>query len=176
MSGPSDNPFWDFSLSVYGRPDVARACLALQERHGLDVNLLLLCCWAGVRGHALTADELADLAGAVGPWQKEVVVPLRAARRWLKAQTMAPADLAEPLRARIKEQELAAERIEQRVLADGLSLDEAAGMPALAATGLMAYLLVLGVRAGAADQADLAALLAGCFAGLTPPDALRLLA
>ena len=42
--------FWAFSLEFYARPGVAEACLALQDRHGLDVNILLLCCWLGWSG------------------------------------------------------------------------------------------------------------------------------
>jgi len=35
-----DHPFWDFSLRLHERPGVPRACLGLQRRYGLDVNLL----------------------------------------------------------------------------------------------------------------------------------------
>ncbi len=113
----ADHPFWDFSLAVYGRPGVAEACLALQDRHGLDVNLLLFCCWAGAKGRALDAGDMARLIAAAGPWNAEVVRPLRTARRWLKTQRSAPRDQAEILRARIKADELEAERLEQSILA-----------------------------------------------------------
>ncbi len=55
------NPFWDFSLAVWGREAVEPACLALQERHGIDVNVLLFCGWAGRRGRALDAAVLGSL-------------------------------------------------------------------------------------------------------------------
>ena len=54
-----DGRFWAFSLDVYGRPGVAPACLALQDRHGLDVNLLLFCCWAASQGVTLDQRTLA---------------------------------------------------------------------------------------------------------------------
>jgi uncharacterized protein (TIGR02444 family) len=38
---PPDDPFWRFSLDLYGRPGVAPACLALQDEAGADVNLVL---------------------------------------------------------------------------------------------------------------------------------------
>lgn len=176
MSGFPDNPFWDFSLGVYARPGVAEACLALQERQGLDVNLLLFCCWAGARGHALTGDELARLIAAVRPWQEGVVKPLRAARRWLKLQTTAPGEEAAALRGRIKEQELAAERIEQQLLAGGLMPGPAEPSPGAAAANLKLYLGAALVRPRGVDLTDLGVLLAACFEGLTVAAAKRLLA
>lgn len=113
------NPFWDFSLAAYGRPGVAEACLALQDRLGLDVNLLLFALWAGRCGRRLTAVELATLREASGPWHREVVVPLRGVRRRLKGA----ADPAhEALRRRIKRDELEAERLEQELLHRALPL------------------------------------------------------
>ena len=115
-------PFWDYSLELYGRPGVAAACLALQERHGLDVNLLLLCCWAGARGIELDERRLGRLQAAVAGWQDEVVRPLRALRRGLKARLAeslpdsVPAgwpDLVRSFRTRVQDLELDAEHLEQ---------------------------------------------------------------
>src|SRR5262249_40267230 len=50
--------FWNFSLKVYGRPGVAAACIALQDGLGLDVNLLLYCCWHGRARRRLEAADL----------------------------------------------------------------------------------------------------------------------
>ena len=147
-----------------------------EERHGLDVNLLLFCCWAGVRGRALTGGDLERLVSAVRPWQEGAVKPLRAARRWLKRQATAPGELAEPLRQRIKEQELTAERIEQQVLADILVPDAGDPEPGAAATNLRLYLGAALVRPRGVDLADLGVLLAACFEGLTVAEAKRQLA
>lgn len=176
MSDFPDNPFWDFSLTVYARPGVAEACLALQERHGLDVNLLLFCCWAGVRGRALTGRELERLVAAARPWQEGVVKPLRAARRWLKTQATAPDQLAGALRRRIKAQELAAERIEQQVMAGCLVPGAGDPSPGAAAANLRRYLGAALIRPRGVDLADLAVLLAACFERLTVAEAKRLLA
>ena len=176
MTAASGNPFWDYSLAVYARPGVAGACLSLQARHGLDVNVLLFCCWAGQRGRALGEAEMRALLAAVRPWQDSVVKPLRAVRRWLKDQETAPGAAAEALRWEVKAQELEAERIEQQILAEALSVGEGAPAAALAAANLKAYLARLEVRAGAEDTADLAGLLTGCFEGLPPVEAMRMLA
>ncbi len=175
MSPPPENPFWDFSCAVYGRPGVAEACLALQDRCGLDVNILLFCCWAGARGQALGAAELGGRIDAVRPWQDQVVKPLRAARRWLKTQQTVPNESAEALRQAIKARELEAERLEQVILAEGAPIGEGQGTPVLAAAHLGAYASALGLAPTAEDQADLATLLCGLFDGLRRDEALTLL-
>lgn len=175
MSRTPESPFWDFSNAVYGRSGVAKACLSLQDRRGLDVNLLLFCCWAGMRGWQLTAAELAARIDAVRPWQDQVVKPLRAARRWLKEQHTAPAEAAEALRQAIKAQELEAERLEQQILAEGATTEEKPGTSALAAANLKAYLSALDLVPGDEDRADLAGLLCGLFDGISRDEAATLL-
>jgi uncharacterized protein (TIGR02444 family) len=78
--------FWDYSVALYGRPGVEAACLELQQRHRIDVNLVLLCLWLGERGTALDGEALARLCHAADRWQLEVVRPLRNLRRRLKAR------------------------------------------------------------------------------------------
>lgn len=176
MSDDPANPFWDFSLAVYGREAVAPACLALQERHDLDVNLLLFCCWAGSRGRALGGEELGRLIEAARPWRDGAVRPLRGLRRWLKDQSAAPKAPAARLRARIKADELQAEAIQQLVLAEAMPISEGAGAPAVTAGNMAAYFSVLGVESNATDTADLAAVLRGCYPNLAPLEAVWLLA
>lgn len=111
------NPFWDFSIALYRKPGVPPACLALQERHGIDVNLLLYFVWTGSRGLVLSADQVAAAVDQVRAWHDGVVRPLRALRTELKGDVKgAPPVLAERLRNQIKSAELNAERIEQQML------------------------------------------------------------
>ncbi len=166
---------WDFSKNLYGRPGVAEVCLALQDRRGLDVNILLFCCWAGAHGRALTVEELGRCINAVRPWQDRVVKPLRAARRWLKGQHTAPVGAAEDLRQAIKAQELEAERLEQVVLTDAAALEGDQGTPAHAAANLGAYFAALDLVPGDEDRRDLAVLISGLFDGLREEEALMLL-
>jgi uncharacterized protein (TIGR02444 family) len=179
MTGLPHHPFWDFSLRVYGQAGVAPACLALQDRHGLDVNVLLLCCWLG---HCQKAKprpaEIARLADAVAAWHNDVVRPLRQARRRLKAPgpAIAPA-LAEALRQEVKRLELDAEHIEQLALAAQLPGAVAPATPQAenAAAALSFYLDRVGVSPDETDRENLSALLRGAFAGL-PPDQAKALA
>jgi uncharacterized protein (TIGR02444 family) len=117
----TDNPFWTFSLALYAARDVAPACLRLQDRHGLDVNLLLYCCWAGCRGVALDAPAMAEILDLSADWMARIVQPLRKVRQTLKGGfgTMPKAD-CESLRSAVARLELEAERIEQDVLAAAL--------------------------------------------------------
>ncbi len=176
MAAEAHNPFWDFSLAVWGREAVEPACLALQARHGIDVNLLLFCGWTGRRGRALDAADLARLIEAVRPWREATVLPLRKLRIWLKDQSVAPAAAAEALRVRIKASELESESIEQMLLTAAMPVPEGQGGPALTAANLCAYFAALGIARGTSDTADLADLLRGCHPELRPLEAVWLLA
>ncbi len=170
MSGTPNHPFWDFSLAVYGREGVAQACVALQDRRGLDVNLLLFCCWAGSRGRRLDPADLEGLDEAVRPWQDAVVRPLRGIRRWLKTQAAAPGAPAHRLREKIKADELQAEAVEQTLLAQTLEIPHDRGTPAVIAQNILAYVTFLEVGIQASDRAELAAVLGGaCCPDLALP-------
>jgi uncharacterized protein (TIGR02444 family) len=109
----AENPLWTFSLVVYAEAGVQDECLALQERLALDVNLLLLCAYAGVRGVTFSDNDVGAAAGVVAGWHGDVVRPLRAARRALKSIAR---ENAATLRTEVKMAELKAEQIEQAML------------------------------------------------------------
>ena len=179
MSDPaadSADAFWSFSFDVYGRPGVAEACLALQDRHDLDVNLLLFACWAGSRGRSLSPAEWDGLIAATRDWQTQVVVPLRGLRRWLKGREATASGGAGALRAQIKTQELEAERIEQTLLAETLPLSSGAPDAAAAAKNLAGYLAAGGIAPDRAERDDCTLLLAGAFEELAAELAQRLVA
>ena len=76
---------WRFSLAFYDRPGVPEALIALQDRAGLDVNLILFALWLGVSGRCrLSRAGLATAERAARPIRAEIVEPLRALRRRLK--------------------------------------------------------------------------------------------
>ncbi|GEM_PF-4535545 len=64
MSRFPEHPAWDFIASLYARKDVAPACLALQERHDMDVTLMLSCLWRGAAGDSIPDAQMATLAAA----------------------------------------------------------------------------------------------------------------
>lgn len=169
-----DHPFWDFSLATYGRDGVAEACLALQEAHGADVNILLFCAWAGCNGVSLDRAQIEAACEAVRAWHEEVVRPLRSVRRRLKSALDGgpPSELQLALRTRVQKIEIDAERIEQLRLAALADAPDFGGFgdfgnsgaapldSAAARANMEAYLSVLGSGAGAETGAALAAIAA----------------
>lgn len=163
---------WSFSLAVYGRPGVAEACLALQDRHGLDVNLLLFCCWAAAQGRGLDQTTLTAAESAVATWRNQAVRPMRALRRRLKREIEGfDAGAVEALRRRLKEAELEAERLEQMRLAGFLpaaAAEPAESGPVLAVRALRLYFRLQGVDPDDVDDRDCLALLVGTFPEANP--------
>ena len=106
--------FRRFALTVYACDGVPAATLFVQDRCEIDVNVLLLAAYVGaVRGCAFGADDLSAAHHRVAAWQREVVGPLRAVRRRLKAgPPPAPSPTTVTLRDRVKELELDAELLE----------------------------------------------------------------
>jgi uncharacterized protein (TIGR02444 family) len=150
---------WRFSLALYARPRVAEALIALQDRAGSDVNLMLFALWVGaIRARRLDPAELARAKATIGPLNAAAVYPLRRLRRELK--TAAGRDV-QALRRRILHAELGAERQVQHCLAAAVSGGHSQpGTPPL--TAAKANLaLYLGDEAGSADADVLLAAVAG---------------
>lgn len=99
---------WHFAQSLYARPGVESACLRLQDG-GADVCLLLCGAWLERQGLDCTAPRLQQLLALAGPWQAQVVMPLRRLRQdWRTAAGNDP-ELGR-LREQVKVLELDAER------------------------------------------------------------------
>lgn len=115
MSAIETRSFWDYSLALYDHERVREALLGLQDAHGLEVNLLLLCVYAAACGEdPFSETEMEGLVRVGTKWGHEVVAPVRASRRALKAMTDEAA--VPDLIALCKELELAAEKAMQTAL------------------------------------------------------------
>ena len=148
-------PFWSFSLKLYGRPGVAPACLALQDRFGCDVNLVLLALWAARCGTALGSADFERLDVMVKAWRTEIVEPIRALRRMLKSKSLGVSpEAAEACRKKLMDAELAAEQGAQELLAETVRLHSQEGepQPNLARANLFSYLAWRGVESEVARQ------------------------
>lgn len=112
--------FWSFALRVYGAPGVREECLALQDLHGVDVNVLLYVAFLAVaRGKTVTAGDCAALIAASDPWRRAVTEPLRALRRNMKQRAEADPRLAF-VHESLKRTELDSERAQHLLLIDAL--------------------------------------------------------
>ncbi|MEX2647613.1 MAG: TIGR02444 family protein [Alphaproteobacteria bacterium] len=174
-----DAVFWDHSLAIYRRPGFSQAAIALQDRRGVDVNILLLALWRAATGAgALGEATLAKADATVLPWRGQVTERLRAARNAIKAGIAgAPPDQAEALRKDIVGGEIEAERIAHAMLAavPFAPAPSADGIGA-AARSFAAYARFVGFAPGSADQADFRTLLAACFPDAKSSDLDRALA
>ena len=90
------------------------ACLHLQNRHDLDVPVVLFAAFLGaVRRQTLTASGVEAARARVDTWHLEVVRPLRAVRQRLKTgPAPAPNDITARLRSQVQHIEIEAELIE----------------------------------------------------------------
>jgi uncharacterized protein (TIGR02444 family) len=106
-------PLHGFALRLYGTEGVSAACLLLQARADLDVNLVLFAAFVGTRGGVLTPLQVAEAGRRIGEWHGDVVRPLRAVRQRLKTgPAPAPDARTAALRAAIQKLEIEAELIE----------------------------------------------------------------
>jgi uncharacterized protein (TIGR02444 family) len=177
-----EHPFWDFALQVYKCEGVGVACIRLQERHGVDVNLMLFCLWLGESSRGvLDAHEMDTLCTTSDRWHNTVVKSLRAVRQGLKTDFPdVPDGLRESLRAQVQATEIDAEHLEQLLLAG--AVDRPAGEMGLppesrasdANGNFKLYLSTLGAIFEPADSVNFAHILGQAFPGLAPERALDL--
>jgi uncharacterized protein (TIGR02444 family) len=103
---------WERASRAYESAEVERLCLELQDEHGQCVSYLLWAIWAGEQGRAMNADLAGQAAELARDWEASVLKPLRAVRRRLKSAVAGISDSArEASRERLKEEEIAAERL-----------------------------------------------------------------
>ncbi len=170
------HPFWDFSLSFYRQPGVADACLFVQDRYGLNINIVLFCVWvANSGGGALTTAHIATALRRIADWEGHVIKPLREIRRACRREALGvPEFLLQMFQPQIETVELEAEHVEQLVLAELVpSLEfsaEGADDPASdAVRSLKAYVDELDVVQDAQLTECLSTILHAAFAGTQFP-------
>ncbi|GAB5471792.1 MAG: hypothetical protein Kilf2KO_48220 [Rhodospirillales bacterium] len=132
--------FWDFALALYRADGVQRACLDLQDSAGLDVNLLLYCCWAGQGGHVFSHNELRHLHTLSSSWQGGILRPMRQLRQRIGKESD-----AEGCYAAAKSLELQLERLEQARLLSEVPVRWGKGGREAAAANLRTYLMLAAV-------------------------------
>jgi uncharacterized protein (TIGR02444 family) len=110
---------WNFSLRFYSNDVVSASCLALQDDCGADVNVLLLACFAAIRGAQFASPFFNDPSEPSSAWRESLVVPIRRVRRSLKNASFitSVADLGQ-FKKSLQVVELEAERIQQRLLVE----------------------------------------------------------
>ena len=155
---------WRASLELYAREGMSSALIALQDRRGADVNLLLYCCWTAQSGRGRqSASDLRRAEAAIAAWRDEVTLPLRDLRNRIKASPESWALPGAPeVRRRVLESEIASERVTQGILERmAVAPGRSEGSREDAQASLLTYFLeVIGVEPDARDRADLETILA----------------
>jgi len=173
------HPFWNYSVKLYRKPGVADACLFVQDRYGLNVNLILFCIWAADTGSGkLTSIQVSTALHRVADWEEQVIKPLREVRRTCRQDALGiPEFLLQTFVPQIETVELEAEQVEQLVLAElaqGL-MSSAEGSSDYvendAVGSLKAYISVLDVVPDAQLTECLSVILQAAFAGASFPAA-----
>ncbi len=167
------HPFWDFALPIHEAKGVGDAVIGLQDRHGVDVNCLLFCCWVAQSGRGrLGPDGARRMIEATRAWNRDVVQALRAVRRLMRPG-VPPVDkgVSDSLRRRLLEVEIDCERAEIVTLGQTVDLPAKEGSPpasraADAIANLCAYFAALGVKGRAEDATAAATLLGAVFPDL----------
>ena len=160
---------WNFSLEVYAQPEVEQACLLMQDKLGMDINLLLVCLWLGSSGRGrLNEDELIDLQQQVAFWQQEIIQPLRQVRRRLKELSRFGGERFVTMRKSVSGCELDAEAVEQQMLEQALGHrhpDEGLGQVRRLSDAMHNLLLLMQRTEGMEPGwlRSMAILLAACF-------------
>ncbi len=171
------NPLWDFAVWAYAEPDVEKACLALQNRLGADVTMIMFCLWLARRG--TPGHYLARYMGAAiklsRDWQRSFVEPLRNCRSNFKDFITntdmggEESDTANALRARIKQCELDMEQMQMLAmysLVEDVETDEmrSGGLQKTdAQNNLNVYFSATGVKLDPLGQAHVVRLLQSVF-------------
>lgn len=111
---------WKFALKVYLKPGVPDACIHLQDRCGVDINVLLVALYGatelGIKVDDRRLKALCDCGRLI---RTEAVLPIREIRQRLK-----PLAIGSPLtlvRNIVKEAELKAEQCQQAKMAEMLT-------------------------------------------------------
>jgi uncharacterized protein (TIGR02444 family) len=158
-----DEAFWQFALRCYARSGVAPLCLHLQDELRADVLLLLYLAWRADRGQAVTSAELDPLLQRSMALRRNLIEPLRAARRALGAAARATASEAlQASASALAAAELRSERLQSAWLA-GAALPAAATIKRVSAeASIRDYLVHIGIERDMARQqaARLCALMA----------------
>jgi len=136
-----------FSIAFYS-DQTSAPCLALQDRCGADVNIVLFLLWRASFGEALPNDAIQLIDNEMAPWREHVVRPLRNVRRWLKTEVSETIDFerSERLRGRVKGIELESEFLQQEALyaiLERLPVNAEPDIEKAAALNLMAYAKLL---------------------------------
>ena len=113
----NSNDFWQFACTLYAKPEQQQTLLDLQNQQGKNVNLCLFLLYLDSLKLSINAEQLSALIASINEFDTQVLKPLRAARRYLKANQESISDYAK-IRQELLSAELKLEKQQQQILID----------------------------------------------------------
>ncbi|KPV90780.1 hypothetical protein AN395_02705 [Pseudoalteromonas sp. P1-30] len=111
------NDFWQFACAFYAKPGQQQTLLALQNQQGKNVNLCLFLLYLDSLKLSINAEQLSVLIDSVNEFDTQALKPLRATRKYLKANQHTISDYAK-IREELLSAELKLEKQQQQILID----------------------------------------------------------
>ena len=108
------NPLWHYSLSLYAHEEVKQLCIRLQDCYGINVNIVLWCCWYASELGQFNQEFLDTILADNEPWNTQVTCQLRQARQWLRNNHQN--ELVQPFRQQLVQLEITSEAFQQEQL------------------------------------------------------------
>lgn len=109
-TGHLENKFWQFSLSLYAKPEAENYFLRLQDQHHMQVNLLLYSIWLAFEG-CILEPQLIKQNSQLQNWLIQIIPSIRHARKQVGEKSK-----QDPLYKQLKACELTAEQTAQAQL------------------------------------------------------------
>jgi uncharacterized protein (TIGR02444 family) len=141
-----DSELWTFSEQTYALPEVEDICLKLQNNFEADINIIFYCIWIAKKSITLNSDDACLLIKTAEPWQKNILKPLRDARKMMKQHIIAmPSNMLDQTVSNLGEMELNAEHMTQLALEKIINIEQCTNKSELspiecASTNLSNYL------------------------------------
>ena len=106
--------FWDFACRHYANESVKNTCLELQDRYGMNVNLLLFCAYLDHHGQALSRAAIQQVLECIQS-SDEALIAFRQARKQAKHTDAYPSMLVQELELEKRQQQVLLETAGKRV-------------------------------------------------------------
>ena len=113
----NSDDFWQFACTLYAKPGQQHTLLALQNQQGKNVNVCLFLLYLDSLKLSINSEQLSVLIDSVNELDTQALKPLRATRKYLKANQHTINDYAK-MREELLSAELKLEKQQQQILID----------------------------------------------------------
>jgi uncharacterized protein (TIGR02444 family) len=113
------NNFSEFANQIHSNLQMKNILYHLQERLGMNVNVLLFCCWFACRGcRHLSKKDLQNVINAISPWHDQIVASLQ--KMLMVSNKINNSDWQKNISVMISDKILLAKQMEQVILAESI--------------------------------------------------------